>query len=156
MLVPLLEDLVAFVNRTDIDPVTQSAVAHAQFEIIHPYADGNGRVGRILAGWILARRLALVSPPPISVRIATDRGGYLSGLTLFRLGQPDRWVAWFADVVLDAGDAATNLVRAVGELQARWALRIADVRADAAAHRVLHLFRPIQCSPLPPSRPNLA
>jgi Fic family protein len=136
----LLDDLVAFANRTDIDPVTQAAVAHAQFELIHPYADGNGRVGRMLVGWMLTRRLGLVSPPPISVRIATDRGGYLSGLTLFRLGQADPWVAWFADVVAGAGDAATNLVRAVGELQARWEDRIADVRADAAAHRVLGLL----------------
>ena len=37
---------IAFANRTDIDPVTQAAVAHAQFEMIHPYADGNGRIGR--------------------------------------------------------------------------------------------------------------
>ncbi|MGZ4592094.1 MAG: Fic family protein, partial [Actinomycetes bacterium] len=41
----LLEDLVAYANRTDVDPITQAAVGHAQFEIIHPFADGNGRVG---------------------------------------------------------------------------------------------------------------
>lgn len=53
LIAPLLGDLVAYVNRRDVDPVTQAAVAHAQFELIHPYADGNGRVGRILIGWIL-------------------------------------------------------------------------------------------------------
>ncbi len=137
---PLLDDLVAAANRTDMDAVTQAAVLHAQFELIHPYADGNGRVGRILAGWILTRRLGLITPPAISVRIATDRGGYLSGLTLFRLDQVDPWVAWFADVVAGAGDAATNLVTAVGELRDRWEGRISAVRADAAAHRVLDLL----------------
>lgn len=137
---PLLEDLVEFVNRSDLDAVTQAAVAHAQFETIHPYADGNGRVGRILVGWILTRRLRLATPPPISVRVATDRGGYLSGLTLFRLGQVDPWVAWFAGVVAQTGDAATSLVRAVDELQSRWADRLRDVRIDATARRALGLL----------------
>ncbi len=136
----LLDDLVAFANRTDIDPVTQAAAAHAQFEIIHPYADGNGRVGRVLVGWILTRRLSLVSPPPVSVRIAADRGGYLAGLTRFRLGEADPWVRWFADAVGDAGDASVNLIHAVAKLQASWADRLVGVRADAAARGALDLL----------------
>jgi Fic family protein len=136
----LMEDLIAFANRKDIDPVTQAAVAHAQFELIHPYADGNGRVGRILIAYLLTRRLNLTTPPPVSVSIATDRGGYLSGLTLFRLGQADPWVAWFAETVQSSGEATTNLVEAVATLTARWRERIADVRADAVAHRVLALL----------------
>ncbi len=136
LIAPLLGDLVQYANRTDVDPVTQAAVAHAQFELIHPYGDGNGRVGRILIGWILTRRLDLVSPPPISVRVAGDIGGYLSGLTLFRLGQPDAWVAWFAQALVGAGQATSDLVRAVGELRAGWEARLADVRADALARRV--------------------
>jgi Fic family protein len=136
----LMDDLVVFANRTDIDPVTQAAAAHAQFEIVHPYADGNGRIGRVLVSWILTRRLNLVSPPPLSVRIALDRGGYLSGLTLFRLGDLDRWVAWFADVVAEAGEASIALVRAVTALQASWLERLAGARADAAARRVVALL----------------
>jgi len=136
----LLDDLVAFANRADVDAVTQAAVAHAQFEVIHPYADGNGRVGRVLVAWLLTRRLSLAAAPPVSLGIAADRGGYLAGLTLFRLGQVDAWVRWFADVVADAGDLQVNLVQAVGELQARWAQQLAPVRVDAAAHRVLALL----------------
>ncbi len=49
----LVDDLIAYVNREDVDPVTQAAIAHAQFEIIHPFADGNGRVGRVLMAQIL-------------------------------------------------------------------------------------------------------
>lgn len=134
---PLMVDLIAFANRTDVDAVTQAAVTHAQFEVIHPYGDGNGRVGRVLIGWVLTRRLRLVSPPPVSVRIAADRGGYLSGLTMFRLGDVDPWVHWFAAMVGDAGDATVNLVRAVGALQATWQDRLSDVRADSAAHRLI-------------------
>jgi DNA-binding transcriptional ArsR family regulator len=140
LIVSLMADLIEFANRTDVDSVTQAAVAHAQFELIHPYADGNGRVGRILIAWILARRLNLAPPPPVSVRIATDRGGYLSGLALFRLGQVDPWVAWFAEIVESSGDAATNLVGAVATLRDEWSERLANVRKDATAHRVLALL----------------
>ena len=50
----LMVDLIGFVNAERVDPVTQAAVAHAQFETIHPYDEGNGRIGRILIDWILA------------------------------------------------------------------------------------------------------
>jgi len=100
----LTEDLIAFANRTDLHPVIQTAVAHAQFESIHPYADGNGRVGRILTAWLLARRLDLPCPPPVSVEIAKDIGGYLSGLALYRLDQLDPYVAWFAEKIERASD----------------------------------------------------
>jgi Fic family protein len=136
----LTRDLVAFANRTDVDPITQAAVAHAQFEIIHPYADGNGRIGRVLIGWLLTRRLDLVSPPPVSVRVASDRRAYLAGLTQFRLGDTDPWVRWFAEVVHDAADATIDLVRGVDELLGRWTDRLVGVRVDSAARRVLPLL----------------
>src|SRR5690606_78949 len=59
----LIEDVVAYANRLDVDPVAQAGVVHAQFEVIHPFADGNGRLGRLLIGWVLRRRLGLLVPP---------------------------------------------------------------------------------------------
>jgi Fic family protein len=105
--------------------------------VIHPYADGNGRIGRILVGWILTRRLDLANPPPVSVRIAADRGGYLSQLTRFRLGEADPWVRWFADTIVEAGVATVELAARVAELVAEWDQRLTGVRADAAARRIL-------------------
>ncbi len=143
----LLDDLVGYVNRTNIDPVTQAAVAHAQFELIHPFADGNGRVGRVLIAWILVRRLSLVTPPPVSTRIAADVSGYSYGLVLFRLGEHERWVQWFADAVSGAGRAQQELVVAVEELRRSWEERLAApregarrLRSNAAAWRVLELL----------------
>jgi Fic family protein len=143
----LVDDLVAYVNRDDIDPVSQAAIAHAQFEIIHPFADGNGRVGRVLVAWILVRRLSLVTPPPVSARIAADVGGYGSGLVLFRMGDHDAWIRWFAEAVSGAGRAQQELVASVGRLQREWRERLAGpradsrrVRSDAAAWRVLDLL----------------
>jgi Fic family protein len=143
----LVEDLVAYVNRDDIDPVSQAAIAHAQFEIIHPFADGNGRVGRVLVAWILVRRLSLVTPPPVSTRIAADVGGYGSGLVLFRMGDHDSWVRWFAEAVSGAGRAQQELVASVERLQREWRERLSApregarrVRSDAAAWRALDLL----------------
>ena len=53
-----LEDLVAFVGRDDVSPIAKAAVAHAQFETIHPFIDGNGRTGRVL----LPIRVAITCP----------------------------------------------------------------------------------------------
>src|SRR5436190_441085 len=143
----LLDDLVAYVNGDDADPVAQAAIAHAQFELIHPFADGNGRVGRVLIAWILVRRLSLVTPPPVSTGIAADVGGYTSGLVLFRLGDHNSWVRWFSSTVSGAGRAQQELVAAVEGLRRTWAERIGAPRAgtrrlrsNAAAWRVLDLL----------------
>lgn len=143
----LVDDLVDYVNGADADPVTQAAVAHAQFEIIHPFADGNGRVGRVLVAWVLVRRLSLVTPPPVSARIAADVGGYGSGLVHFRLGDHNAWVRWFADAVSGAGRAQQELVAAVQQLQREWSERLGApregarrLRSNAAAWRVLDLI----------------
>jgi Fic family protein len=127
----LVDDLVAYVNRDDLDPVSQAAIAHAQFEIIHPFADGNGRVGRVLVAWVLVRRLSLVTPPPVSARIAADVGGYSSGLVLSRTGDHNAWVRWFANAVSGAGRAQQELVASVERLQREWRERLAAPRHEA-------------------------
>ena len=140
----LLDDLVAFVNRADIDPVAQAAISHAQFEIIHPFADGNGRVGRVLVAWVLTRRLDLLVPPPVSVAIAADVGGYTSGLVLFRLGDHHAWIKWFADAVASGGRAQRALIVEVDHVKRNWRDRLASTdqrpRSDAAVYAALDLL----------------
>jgi len=138
----LLDDLMAWTNRTDVDPITQAAVAHAQFEVIHPFGDGNGRLGRVLVAWMLVRRLALLVPPPVSVAIAADVGGYAAGLVRFRLSDHLGWIRWFAEAVTSGGVAQRELLEAVDTIRARWRSRLVEegVRSDAVAHRVLELL----------------
>jgi Fic family protein len=140
----LLDDLVDYVNHAEVDPVTQAAVAHAQFELIHPFGDGNGRVGRILVAYILTRRMSLLTPPPVSTGIAADVGGYSAGLALFRLGDHDRWIQWFADAVTGAGSAQRALVDRVEALRQEWRARLArtdpGLRSDSSVWRVLDLL----------------
>lgn len=137
---PLMDDLVSFCNGDEVDAVTQAAVAHAQFETIHPYGDGNGRIGRVLVGWLIVRREMVSVPPPISVLIARDPGGYLAGLQLFRQGALADWVGWFADVVHASADATVELVDDVEALLDGWRSAVDDLRADAGALRALELL----------------
>lgn len=142
----LLADLLAFANNSDLDPIAAAAVAHAQFEIIHPFADGNGRIGRVLISWLLTRRLHLLTPPPVSVRLAADVGGYTAGLTQFRFGRANPWIAWFADAVSGASRAQQQLVDEVRRIRAGWEQKLSDygkvraLRSDAGAWRVLDLL----------------
>lgn len=142
----LLADLLTFVSSADLDPIAAAAIAHAQFEIIHPFADGNGRIGRVLISWLLTRRLHLLTPPPVSVRLAADVGGYTAGLTQYRFGHTNSWVAWFADAVSGASRAQQQLVGEVRRIRAGWEQKLSDygkvrsLRSDAGAWRVLDLL----------------
>lgn len=143
-LTALLDDLLAYVNRQDVDPVAQAAVSHAQFEIIHPFGDGNGRVGRLLVAWVLTRRLALLVPPPVSVAIAADVAGYSSGLTLFRLSDHRRWITWFADAVASGGEAQRAMISNVEVIKQRWRDQLVaperKLRSDAMVFAALDLL----------------
>ncbi|MCL4446597.1 MAG: Fic family protein [Actinobacteria bacterium] len=136
----LMVDLVGFVNAEGVDPITQAAVAHAQFETVHPYGDGNGRIGRILIGWILAHRTGITVPPPVSVFIARDPGGYLAGMTRFRLGELDPWVEWLAAELQYSSEATQALLVRSEQLLQEWSRRIDNLRADATARLVLPLI----------------
>ena len=94
----LLEDLVAFVARDDLPAVAQAAVAHAQFETIHPFIDGNGRVGRALVHVVLRRRgVAARFVPPVSIVLAARPAAYVEGLVAFREGRVADWIGSFSE-----------------------------------------------------------
>ena len=138
---PLLEDLCEFMNRDDIPPVAQAAIAHAQFETIHPFGDGNGRVGRCLIQVIFRRRrLALRYVPPVSIVLGANKNAYISGLEGFRDDEVDGWVRQFARAVETAADQARSFSAAVAELQESWRAKLGRVRSDAAVLPVIKLL----------------
>jgi len=133
----LMVDLVDYANKPAHDPVTTAGLLHAQFETIHPFADGNGRIGRLLISWTLHRYVGLAVPPPASAAFLRDVGGYLSALTLYRSVGLDDWIRWFANTVAHAATSATVTLAAVGELVASWPARLEGLRSDAAARRLI-------------------
>jgi Fic family protein len=134
---PLLDDLRLFVNDVTLPPLVQAAVAHAQFETIHPFIDGNGRTGRALVQVVLRRRgLTPSFVPPISVILARDKDRYLNGLTAFREDGLAESIELFAAATAEAANLATRYASRVGELQDRWREQLrahSNPRADAAA-----------------------
>jgi Fic family protein len=138
---PLLVDLCEFMNRDDISPVVQAAISHAQFETIHPFGDGNGRVGRCLIQVIFKRRgLAPRYIPPVSVVLGGNKDAYISGLESFREGEVDGWARQFARAVESAAEQAQSFSETVGQLQERWRAGLGKVRSDAAVLPLIELL----------------
>jgi len=141
----LLVDLCTFCNDDALSPLVQAAIAHAQFETMHPFEDGNGRTGRALVQVILRRTgLAPSYVPPISVMLAKHKETYIRGLTLFRDGDVDGWLEIFAAATASAAQLAQRYVRHVADLQESWRnqLRAADSppRSDAAAWAIIDVL----------------
>jgi len=136
--VGLLDDLAAFVNRTDLPAVQQAAIAHAQFETIHPFADGNGRVGRCLIHTVLRRRdLAPRYVPPISLVLATAADDYVRGLTAFRDEREREWTLFFANATSIAAREAGGFAVSVAELQDQWRADVGRLRRDSTGARLI-------------------
>ena len=136
----LVDDLVEFADddRRGLDAVSRAALVHAQFEAIHPYGDGNGRLGRVLISRILRRsRITARSTAPISMAVARDPGGYLSGLRLFEQGDHEPWVRWFAETAARAAATTEHLVERAGRLLDRWNELTAGLRTDHTARALL-------------------
>lgn len=133
-----LDDLAGFVNRLDVAPLTQAAVAHAQFETIHPYPDGNGRVGRSLVyrSWAY-RGLTGSINPPISKVLVDNRAAYIDGLMAYREGNLGAWLTFFFDVV-EASCAYTHQLAArLASLQEEWIERLAGSHEDSLVRRLV-------------------
>jgi len=133
----LLADLLVFSNRDDVEPITQAAIAHAQFESIHPFTDGNGRIGRALIGAILNRRG--VTPHtvlPVASALAADTTHYFSLLTAYRQGDVEPIVTDLALCVETAAREARGTARAFAQYEDAWRERVTP-RAGSAADRIL-------------------
>jgi Fic family protein len=133
----LLDDLCRFAARDDLPPIVQAAIVHAQFETIHPFADGNGRTGRALVYSVLRRRGEVSTYiPPISLVLVHTPKHYIGGLTAYREGDVSEWCDAFAGAVARAAEEAEHLAAAIEALEEKWLERAGALRKDSAA-RVL-------------------
>jgi Fic family protein len=144
----LLDDLCAFCNEDSLPAVAQAALAHAQFETIHPFADGNGRTGRALIHLILRRRdLATRVLVPVSLVLATWARDYIDGLTRFRYRGPatsraahegsNLWIGRFAGACTRAVADTATFERRIAQLEMSWRERLGNIREDSAVDLLL-------------------
>lgn len=140
----LIGDLCRFCNDDALSPLLQAAIAHAQFETIHPFADGNGRTGRALVQVLLRRRgLTPAFVPPVSVVLARRRDRYIEGLTRFREDRIAEWVEIFAAATAEAARLADDYRGRVAALQEAWRAILrahSSPRSDAAAWALIDIL----------------
>lgn len=154
----LMADLVDYMNGAAHSALVQAAVVHAQFETIHPFTDGNGRVGRALIHTILTRRgLTEEAVLPISLVLATLRDRYVDGLGAYRHDAPmesaeasvsiNEWLEIFVEACAVAVEQSVALMERIEDLHSSWNERLAAhreslgrraaPRADSAVSRLL-------------------
>lgn len=130
-----MDDLVAFAGRTDLPVLTQAAIAHAQFETIHPFPDGNGRTGRALLQAMLRHGgLLRHVTVPVSAGLLTDLDRYFNALDRYRQGDPPEIVRVCAHATLTGLANARHLADDINRLQTSWKARLSEIRSDASAH----------------------
>ena len=133
-----MADLVAFVQREDLPVLVQVALAHAQFETIHPFTDGNGRTGRALAQSVLRNKgMVQSSAVPISAGLLVDVDRYFAALGSFRAGDAAPIILEFARASRIAAVTGSQLVDDLAAQLAQSRAQMHGIRSDAAAWRIL-------------------
>ncbi|WP_129978237.1 Fic family protein [Rhodococcus sp. Q1] len=136
----LIDDLVVFTGRDDLPVVAQIAVAHAQFETIHPFPDGNGRVGRaliqaMLRGGQLTRSVAV----PVSAGLLHNTAEYFAALGAYRAGDVEPIVRSIVDASCAAVTNGRTLVADLEAVRDAWRSRV-TARRDSAVHRLVDVL----------------
>jgi Fic family protein len=137
----LMADLCRFINTSDTSSVVRAAIAHSQFEAIHPFVDGNGRVGRCLVSVTLRKAGGTTTIPPVSSVLLTDVARYFGALHEFQQNaNPVPWIEQFAGATIEACARAKALVGDIVEVKAQW-------RTKTGARAGSHLMRLIDALP---------
>ncbi len=146
--VPLLmEDLVRFVNESQLPVMAKAAIAHAQLETIHPFADGNGRCGRAMIHAILRGNSMMTRTlVPVSLVLLTLREQYYDALAEYRFDSLEdgktqsetasHWVEFFCHVVCHACERAQEFEDSMVGLRHSWEKRVRP-RANSATSLLL-------------------
>jgi Fic family protein len=133
----LLDDLAAFINRADMAALVQAAIAHAQFETVHPFIDGNGRTGRALVHLVLRRRsLNTHTVVPVSTVLLADPDAYFHGLELYRQGALDQWVEMFVAAATLGARSGVQLAEQLRDITDDWNAAV-HPRAGSAVKTLL-------------------
>ena len=134
----LMQDLLTFANRNDVTVLVQAAVTHAQFETIHPFTDGNGRIGRALVNAILRRRgLTTRVVVPIASFLVANRTAYFNDLNKYREGHLQSLLSRFISAANISSVDADNTGATLAELSAIWRKRIGTIRTGSSTSQLL-------------------
>jgi Fic family protein len=137
----LLADLCRFIERDDLPPTARAAIAHAQFENIHPFADGNGRTGRVLIYATLRRSGEIRNYiPPISLVLGSEPKSYIRGFGAYSAGDASAWCTFFSDAIARAARAARQFAEDIERRQEAWLERLGNPRSDATVRQLIDVI----------------
>ena len=133
-----LNDLAAYTNRRDVGVLVQAAVAHAQFESVHPFTDGNGRIGRALINTVLRRRGSTRrTVVPLASAIVADREAYFAALDAYRNGDAAPILESFSKGSLIAAQESSLTANRLVSLPERWRDAAGGPRRGSAAAKIV-------------------
>lgn len=147
ILASALENWQAYIGLESEDPVLQTAIAHAQFEILHPFKDGNGRIGRMLIPLVLHQRQALSRPMfYMSEYLEAHRADYydrLLGVT--RDSDWHGWITFFLQGMVEQAEANLAKVRSIRDLYEETRKAVVEITHSQYAMAAVDAFftRPI-------------
>jgi Fic family protein len=136
-----LSDLEEFINATDdVLPLIKAGLAHAQFETIHPFLDGNGRTGRLLITFYLWKERLLEKPVLfLSSYFKKHQKVYYDRLDKYHEGDVEAWVEFFLDGVAEIANEAIDTVLDITKLREKDMLKIQSLSKRASESAVLVL-----------------
>lgn len=144
-----LSDLEKYINVEDeMDDLIRAALIHYQFETIHPFLDGNGRVGRLLITLYLMERKVLTTPALyISYFLKRNRIEYYDRMTeVRRSGNYEQWVRFFLQAIYESAQDATVTIDKLTALHDQ-NLEIVESMGRAAKNAKL-VFRYLEANPI--------
>lgn len=117
----LMHDLIDYLNRDDVPVMVQAAIAHAQFESIHAFTDGNGRIGRALVSAVLRRRgVTKNAVIPLASGLLAMRDDYFAALGEYRSGHPTPLIDLFARSARAAAICSRESIARIKALPGEW------------------------------------
>lgn len=137
---PTLADLHEFTKRLDIPRLAQIAIAHAQFETIHPFEDGNGRTGRALVQTLLRKfEITKTTSVPLSAGILADTKGYFQALDAYRDGEVTPIIEVFISATLSATWLGNQLIEGLSHVTEQHEAICTD-RVDSVSRRLIRIL----------------
>ena len=121
-----------FLNGSELPPLATIALAHYQFEAIHPFLDGNGRVGRLLILLFLIERKILPAPLLyLSAFFEASRREYYEGLrAVSERGAWQEWLEYFLQGIARMSEDAVSRTMRINDLLAEWRVKLAGEAAN--------------------------
>ena len=145
-----MADFERFMNDDDaMDPLIKAALLHYQFETIHPFLDGNGRVGRLLITLFLMGANVLSSPVLyLSCYLKLNRIEYYDRMSEIRKsGNYEQWIKFFLRGIAETAEDATETIDRLNALHQKNEAKLADV-PTRSRQRILDLFTYIEQNPI--------